>query len=182
MCWLEHVQMEQRRSPSSVSGTTVYQGLGKPDTKGRFRPGPVKEIIREVLAKLKETKYDHDTSGTLVKQLSTEIRDRTRQLGFQRYKVMVHVVVGAFKGQGIRVANRCFWDTETDDVATESFKNVSEYLPPCLLLGYALLRSYSLWRLPLLAELDIYLCSKRGICRDLGCHWYLDRKPSRKPP
>ena len=119
------MRMELRRSPSSVSGTTVYQGLGKPEARGRFRPGPVKEIIREVLAKLTDVKYDHDNSATLVKQLSTEIRDRTRQLSFQRYKILVHVVIGALKGQGVRVANRCFWDTETDDVATDSIRNVS---------------------------------------------------------
>ena len=117
--------MEYGRSPSSVSGTVGYQGLGKPDSRSKFRAGPVKEIIREVLSKLGDVQYNHDTTSALVKQISTEVRDRTRQLNFVRYKIMVHVVVGALKGQGVRIANRCFWDTETDDIASESFKNVS---------------------------------------------------------
>ena len=116
-------------APSSVSGTTtMYQGLGKPEGNAKFKPGPVKEIIREVLSKLGDVQYNHDSSGVLVKQLSTEIRDRAIQLNFSRYKIMVHVVLGGLRGQGVRLANRCFWDNETDDVATDSFKNVSVFL------------------------------------------------------
>jgi tctex1 domain-containing protein 2 len=118
--------MDFARAPSSVSGTAVYQGLAKPESKAKFRPGHVKEIIRDVLSKLGDVKYNHDTSGVLVKQISTEIRDRARQLNFQKYKILVHVVIGALKGQGIRAANRCFWDSETDDVASETFRNVSQ--------------------------------------------------------
>ena len=138
-------------APSSVSGTTMYHGLGKPDGRSKFKPGPVKEILREVLSKLGDVQYNFDSSGVLVKQLSTEIRDRTRQLNYQRYKIMVHVVIGGLKGQGVRVANRCFWDNETDDVATESFRNVRTSICACVGLGYTLLRSDSVWHLPLLA-------------------------------
>jgi len=154
--------MDYGRSPSSVSGAMGYQGLGKPDSKAKFRPGQVKEIIREVISKLGDVQYNHETSAVLVKQLSTEIRDRTRQLNFPRYKILVHVVLGALKGQGVRVANRCFWDAETDEYASESFRNVSSSTYLSVSSGQPVLRGHSLRGVRLL----IY-CNLRS---EIACH------------
>jgi hypothetical protein len=41
-----------------------------------------------------------------------------------RYKIIVQVVLGEMKNQGARVASRCLWDTDTDNYASVSFKNV----------------------------------------------------------
>ena len=46
-------------------------------------------------------------------------------MNFDRYKLVVDVSIGEFKGQGIRVGSRCIWDTTTDNFATVSYKNVS---------------------------------------------------------
>jgi hypothetical protein len=47
------------------------------------------------------------------------------ELECPRYKYVVQVFLGENKGQGARVASRCLWDTETDNYATFSYKNVS---------------------------------------------------------
>jgi len=39
----------------------------------------------------------------------------------ERYKFVVQVTVGEINGQGVRVASRCYWDEDTDDVAFVSF-------------------------------------------------------------
>ena len=45
-------------------------------------------------------------------------------LEFDRYKIVVQVDIGEFKGQGIKIASRALWDTNTDTYASSSFKNV----------------------------------------------------------
>jgi hypothetical protein len=46
------------------------------------------------------------------------------ELKFDRYKLVVQVVIGENKGQSVRVSSRCLWDTDTDNYASFSFKNV----------------------------------------------------------
>ena len=38
-------------------------------------------------------------------------------------RYVVQVSIGEQKGQGVRVVNRCFWDSETDNVTSVTFKN-----------------------------------------------------------
>lgn len=45
------------------------------------------------------------------------------ELDFPRYKYVVHVVLGEHRGQGVRVASRCLWDTNTDNMCTANFSN-----------------------------------------------------------
>ena len=35
-----------------------------------------------------------------------------------KYKYIVHVVLGSQKGQGVQIGCRNFWDSETDAIAT----------------------------------------------------------------
>ena len=41
-----------------------------------------------------------------------------------RYKIVCQVTLGQRKDQGMRFCSRCLWDTNTDNYATASFKNV----------------------------------------------------------
>lgn len=47
------------------------------------------------------------------------------ELKLPRYKFMVQVVIGEQKGEGVRMGCRCFWDSDTDNYASETFTNVS---------------------------------------------------------
>ncbi|KAI9190756.1 Tctex-1 family-domain-containing protein [Polychytrium aggregatum] len=47
------------------------------------------------------------------------------ELEFERYKFVVDVTIGEFKGQGIRVASRAVWDATTDSYASASFRNAT---------------------------------------------------------
>ena len=44
---------------------------------------------------------------------------------WQRYKIIVQVVIGEQRGEGVNMAARCFWDAHADDHAMDTFKNES---------------------------------------------------------
>lgn len=58
----------------------------------------------------------------LVKQLADDVRERVKQLGFDRYKLVVQVELGEKKGQAVNMVSRCLWDTTTDGFASESYE------------------------------------------------------------
>lgn len=48
----------------------------------------------------------------------------TIDLGFQRYKYIVNVVLGEQRGAGVKTGTRCIWDAEADSYAYDNFVNV----------------------------------------------------------
>merc|ERR1712048_269212 len=100
-----------------------------PEYKNKFRPGPAKEIIKEVMqAKLEKQTYNMETTQLLTKQVADEIKDRLsskEQPNLHRYKIAVQVAIGEQRGQGVRMGSRCFWDQDTDCYASETFSNDS---------------------------------------------------------
>jgi hypothetical protein len=96
-----------------------------PEFKDKFRDGPVRAVIADVLARLKTQNYTGDV--TLAKQTADEIRDRLKDLNLPKYKLFVHVVIGESRGQGVQISNRCFWDDETDAFVSESVRNDTLY-------------------------------------------------------
>ncbi|KAH6572443.1 hypothetical protein BASA50_000181 [Batrachochytrium salamandrivorans] len=94
----------------------------KPDK--RFQTNGVRLIIEEILAKhLTKVKYDSEEAPELVKAISNDIMRAVKKLEMDRYKIVVDVNIGEFKGQGIKVASRAVWDTTTDSYTSASFRN-----------------------------------------------------------
>eukprot|EP00694_Reclinomonas_americana_P000807 EC784478.1.p1 GENE.EC784478.1~~EC784478.1.p1 ORF type:complete len:50 (+),score=14.40 EC784478.1:155-304(+) len=42
---------------------------------------------------------------------------------YSRYKILVHVLLGEQRGEGCRLATRCFWDSHSDEYAIDFFMN-----------------------------------------------------------
>ncbi|OAJ43530.1 hypothetical protein BDEG_26883 [Batrachochytrium dendrobatidis JEL423] len=96
------------------------------NSHGWFPTNTVKLIIEETLAKhLAKVKYDCDIVPELVKTIANDVMQSVKGLELDRYKIVVDVNVGEFKGQGIKVASRAVWDTTTDSYASASFKNAT---------------------------------------------------------
>lgn len=107
-----------------------------PEYKNKFRPGPTKEIIRDVLqSKLDKATYSMETTQLLTKQVADDIKDRLKELSLPRYKIVVQVSIGEQKGQGVRMGTRCFWDGDTDSYASETFSNESLF---CVATAYGI--------------------------------------------
>uniref|UniRef100_A0A8B9ECW9 Tctex1 domain containing 2 n=1 Tax=Anser cygnoides TaxID=8845 RepID=A0A8B9ECW9_ANSCY len=91
----------------------------------RFKLSTVKECIHAILKeKLADAQYVPEEVPQLTKSLSEIIKDRLKEEGFDRYKMVVQVVIGEQRGEGVNMAARCFWDADTDSYAHDVFVNV----------------------------------------------------------
>jgi len=85
----------------------------------------MKDIISNCLnEKLTGFQYDGEKCNEAAKQLSDTIRMRLKGLGYDRYKYIVQVLIGERREQGMHFGTRCFWDSNTDNQASENFTNV----------------------------------------------------------
>ncbi|NXG10304.1 TC1D2 protein, partial [Sakesphorus luctuosus] len=98
----------------------------RPGLQHRFKSSTVKECIHAILKeKLADVQYVPEEMPKLTKSLSETIKDRLKEEGFDRYKMVVQVVIGEQRGEGVNMAARCFWDADTDSCAHDVFMNDS---------------------------------------------------------
>ncbi|KAL8598992.1 hypothetical protein ACOMHN_006801 [Nucella lapillus] len=91
-----------------------------------FRVSQVRTIIQETLDKhLDGFQFNPKFTSTMTKVLSEELKDRVKQLGYQRYKVVTSVVMGQRKYQRVVITSRCAWDVRRDSYAAYTFQNKS---------------------------------------------------------
>jgi hypothetical protein len=57
----------------------------------------------------------------LSKERAETVKFRLKELGRDRYKYVVQVILGVQKGQGVQAGCKNFWDADTDSVAFESY-------------------------------------------------------------
>jgi len=84
----------------------------------------MKQIMQDAMAEmLANMKYDGEACAEVAKTLSDTIRDRLKGLPYQRYKYVCQVAIGERREQGVKMGTRCFWDSNTDNQASETFMN-----------------------------------------------------------
>lgn len=120
---------------SSVSGVSIgiagFKHQNKiantyrmqPEKEERFNAAAAEKLIKSVLTRyLDGEKYDKMLCTSLSKNLSDVIKDRIKDQGFSpRYKYVCLVTMGQVKEQGMNIASRCLWSTETDNYASATF-------------------------------------------------------------
>ena len=90
----------------------------EPTQEERFRPGVVHGVIKEVLEEcLDGEKYNPTQCRNLTQMLTDLIKNRVKDMGFHRYKLIVTVTIGQDSNQGIQVVSRCLWNKDTDNYA-----------------------------------------------------------------
>ena len=94
-------------------------------TEGETFPAQkVKVIIDDVLKDyLRQVKYDVRVCGKMSCAISNEIKERVKKLNLNRYRIVVHVILGEKKGQGVEYASRCIWDPSVDNYACSTYAN-----------------------------------------------------------
>eukprot|EP01116_Phalansterium_solitarium_P019463 TRINITY_DN5441_c0_g1_i1.p1 TRINITY_DN5441_c0_g1~~TRINITY_DN5441_c0_g1_i1.p1 ORF type:complete len:136 (-),score=14.56 TRINITY_DN5441_c0_g1_i1:472-879(-) len=98
----------------------------RPSFKGKYRQTVVKEIIKDVLhTKLQGSTYHAENTSQWTREIADDIKAKLKELNLERYKFVVQVVIGEQRGEGVRMACRCFWDGDTDSYASETFINDS---------------------------------------------------------
>ena len=114
-----------QESRAKVKLENTYQLA--PQTGSLFSPEKVESIIDQVLHE-----YLHDIKEyrafeckNMSKDISTDIKNRVKELKFDRYKIICNVIIGQCKDQGLQMASRSVWQTTTDNMATRTYKNSS---------------------------------------------------------
>jgi len=110
----------------------------RPNFSQKFRPVNVKEMIHTVLGEMLTGKtYSSEDTNTWTKEISETIRDRLKDMGHDRYKFIVQVVIGEQRGEGVKMGCRCFWDSDTDNYAQDIFMNDSLF---CVAAAYGVFK------------------------------------------
>eukprot|EP01136_Pigoraptor_vietnamica_P010438 Opistho-1_new@48057 len=112
---------EGRASPQAAQQPGNVYTI-RPNYKHKFRPPAVKEVIRQVLNdKLSDKTYKIEEVAEWTRDIADEIKRRLKEMGLDRYKFVVQVVIGEQRGQGVKMGCRCFWDSDTDNYAEDAF-------------------------------------------------------------
>ncbi|XP_037326649.1 dynein light chain Tctex-type protein 2B isoform X2 [Pungitius pungitius] len=107
-----------------MEGSDTY--LIRPNPQNKFKPAIVKECIREIVReRLSGKRYEPEEVPELSRSLAESIKDRVKNAGFDKYKLVVQVVIGEQRGEGVKMSSKCFWDADTDNHAEDLFINES---------------------------------------------------------
>mmetsp|Transcript_17001 Transcript_17001/g.28071 ORF Transcript_17001/g.28071 Transcript_17001/m.28071 type:complete len:127 (+) Transcript_17001:131-511(+) len=111
---------------SVAKKTETNQYCIAPSYQNKFRPAAAKDIIHSVLSKrLAGQFYNAESVSQWTREISDEIKSRLKEMELDRYKWVVQVVIGEQRGEGVRMACRCFWDANSDNYAQDIFMNES---------------------------------------------------------
>ncbi|XP_015250248.1 PREDICTED: tctex1 domain-containing protein 2 [Cyprinodon variegatus] len=107
-----------------VEGSDSY--LIRPNHQHKFKPTIVKEYIHEILReRLSGVLYDPESVPELTRSLAETVKDKVKNAGFDKYKLVVQVIIGEQRGQGVKMTSKCLWDADTDNYAADVFMNES---------------------------------------------------------
>eukprot|EP01105_Mastigella_eilhardi_P022761 TRINITY_DN565_c0_g1_i1.p2 TRINITY_DN565_c0_g1~~TRINITY_DN565_c0_g1_i1.p2 ORF type:complete len:156 (-),score=55.67 TRINITY_DN565_c0_g1_i1:149-568(-) len=109
----------------------------RPPFDKKFRSAMVQPLLHNLLAeRLRGTSYDPENTPKLTKELADDIKKILKgQPNLERYKFVVQVVIGEQRGEGVKMACRCFWDSDADGFAKETFVNDSLF---CVVTAYGI--------------------------------------------
>nr|XP_013801586.1 PREDICTED: tctex1 domain-containing protein 3 [Apteryx mantelli mantelli] len=92
-----------------------YANTYRLESYNKFQDYVVRNKAQEILTnKLQETKYDGVSSPSLCASISEEILMAIKELGYDRYKYVVSILIVEKAGQAINVASRWVWDVQRD--------------------------------------------------------------------
>ncbi|XP_068726934.1 dynein light chain Tctex-type 5-B-like [Montipora capricornis] len=104
---------------------TITENTYKMEPDICFSVAEVRAIILQHLQSLESQKYDAKLCRELAKAMSNSIMSDLKMLECTRFKFVCTVTIGQNKGQGIRIASRSVWNTDSDRFVSESFRNES---------------------------------------------------------
>eukprot|EP01035_Chromulina_nebulosa_P041273 gene41273-55820_t len=93
----------------------------------------IKQVLNEKMASL--VSYEGDKCNETARNMADTIKSRLKHCGYDRYKYVVQVIIGERREQGVRMGSRCFWDSNTDNQASEYITNDHVF---CTATAYAI--------------------------------------------
>jgi hypothetical protein len=97
----------------------------RPSYKDKFCPQRSRALIKEVVERTigPLVPYEHEKVPQISRDIAENVRNTLRTAQNPRYKLMVQVLIGQRGGQGVRMGASCFWDSDTDNMATFNYIN-----------------------------------------------------------
>jgi hypothetical protein len=97
-----------------------------PDNGEHIATSKIEIIAQQILEReIGNKTYNSATVGTMTRVISTEIKNKVKELNFQRYRIICQVVITQVEDQGIEATSRCLWDASCDNFAAVSYRNDS---------------------------------------------------------
>ncbi|KAB7502402.1 Tctex1 domain-containing protein 2 [Armadillidium nasatum] len=94
----------------------------QPDLDHKFRTKVVQDVIHGCLVEeLCDYVYSTETANKKAASLAEIVRNKISDLNLPQYRYVVHVVIGEQRGEGVKVAARCLWDSDADGHAFDNF-------------------------------------------------------------
>nr|KAG5701563.1 hypothetical protein BaRGS_024813 [Batillaria attramentaria] len=78
-------------------------------------------------AMLTDKTYDASSCNQLSKTLADVIKQRVKELGHARYKIVSVVAIGQAQPSSVAFASRCVWNANFDSFAEYTYRNSSLY-------------------------------------------------------
>ena len=89
-----------------------------------FKPRVVEALMNDIVEEtLRDQKYDVVGTAKLSVLLSNKIHDAIKTQGYDRYKLICHVVLGELKSQGLTSSSRALWNDGVDNYACCHYQN-----------------------------------------------------------
>nr|CAD7445523.1 unnamed protein product [Timema bartmani] len=124
------LEEEDNPEPLARASAPVSTYQMRPNLNDRFKAQTVKEMIHSVLNdELGGKIYNAEEAEVWTKTITSAVRNKIKDLGFQRYKFMVQVILGEQHGAGVKTGARCLWDADTDNYASAVFLNIGGGIP-----------------------------------------------------
>ncbi|KAJ8306079.1 hypothetical protein KUTeg_016624 [Tegillarca granosa] len=112
------------RTSSQMTSQVQQEPTYKMSPDCKFDPIKVEKIIEKVLnGRLGGMRYSPKFSCNMMKVVSDEIKDKVKELKFERYKIVCVLVLGEPRDQCAIVSSRCAWDQKLDNFATYTFQS-----------------------------------------------------------
>ncbi|XP_067937220.1 dynein light chain Tctex-type protein 2B-like [Watersipora subatra] len=127
-----HKQLIEKKSQFSPAVEPTYRLLPDEffDTRKTF--AEVKGLVERAVANLRC--FDPTVGPRATKVLSEQISKRIHDTGVGRYKLIVTVMIGEVKGQGLKMVSKCLWNKQSDTYVSFCTENSQVY---CLVNVYA---------------------------------------------
>eukprot|EP00210_Caulerpa_lentillifera_P005477 g5237.t1 len=131
--FVNYVIMNDDGVPFEAAKEIVYENtyITTPDGHGEqsvCRSHKLREVLRSLIKeRVVGQPYDPVRGAQISKQLVDDIKGQVKALGYDRYKLVVEATLGQKRGQAMRIASRCLWNTKTDVFATESYEGEDVY-------------------------------------------------------
>jgi hypothetical protein len=90
----------------------------------KFKVLQAQEIIKQGLTEtLSKQAYVPEAASQTAREIVESIKAKLKEVLPPQYKLIVQVLIGEQRGQGIAMAFRGFWDNDSDNFARETFSN-----------------------------------------------------------